>query len=411
MDALHTDPTVPSVSSRMQSRKTTTIHPPAEGDDPGVRKELFPYPDAVTEWDHATFLSLISTELSPEQQQRLVRPAIVCPRQQHVLAVHWHPEFVPMELIRRRIDATFPNRIDELIIPTQHNILMEYDDYAGVEVDCYSRGFNRKVQLLVHFERSRVEGATVFKHMLEHTFNYRSRQLFEFMDAIINPAHERKLSAAVREAGADDDLVTFVRVHTRKIRQLMHEYEAVTPPEAIRNKLLTNYVMALRDLYDERLVARARALLGSIKRVVKAHFSNEFFYSTEEVIEEVRRLRGGIVIPHPEQFWPILLADYDVDGYEVWNPQSREYTDFLVTVVNRQNRTLPDGHRPILIFMGDDCHMGEKAKDPAYQDAEKAGREIGVQPAWDDLAVRKSLIVANADRERVIRDYRDRLTG
>ncbi len=51
-----------------------------------------------------------------------------------------------------------------------------------------------------------------------------------------------------------------------------------------------------------------------------------------------------MVIPHPEQFWPILLADYDVDGYEVWNPQSREYTDFLIRALDNQNkRRLPAG--------------------------------------------------------------------
>jgi hypothetical protein len=395
----------------MRSRKTTTIKSPAVEDEVSGGRELFPYPDAVSEWDHSTYLALISTELSAVQRERLVRPADVFARQEHVLAVHWHPEIVPMDLIRQRIDAMFPNRCDELIIPTQHNILMEYDGFAGVEVDCYSRGFNRKVQLLVHFERSRVEDAGVFKSMLAHTFNYRSRQLFEFIDTIVDRSYEARVSAAAREAGADEDLVTFVRVHARKMRQLLQEYESVTPPEAIRNKLLANYLTALRDLYDERLIVRALALLGAIKRVVKANFSNEFFYSTEEVIEEVRRLGGGIVIPHPEQFWPILLADYDVDGYEVWNPQSQEYTDFLVTVVNRQNQTRSRGQRRILILMGDDCHMGEKTKEPAYQDPEKAQREIGVQPAWNDPAIRKSLIVANADRHSVIREYRARLVG
>jgi hypothetical protein len=63
----------------------------------------------------------------------------------------------------------------------------------------------------------------------------------------------------------------------------------------------------------------------------------------------------------------------------------------------------------MLIFMGDDCHMGEKARDPRQQDPEKAGREIGVQPAWEDLSIGKSLIVARAGRQRVIEDYEARL--
>jgi hypothetical protein len=120
-------------------------------------------------------------------------------------------------------------------------------------------------------------------------------------------------------------------------------------------------------------------------------------------------LGAGIVIPHPENFWPILLADLDVDGIEVWNPQSFEYTEFLVHVVNRENKTLLRGRRPLLVTMGDDCHLGEKLKDPAHQDEEKASREIGYQPPWDDLTIRKALIVANANRMNVIREYKSRL--
>ena len=73
----------------------------------------------LTDWDQQTYLKLISTELSPEQEERILTPARVYPRQDVMLAVHWHPEFIPMDLIRRRIDATFPNRNCELIVPTQ----------------------------------------------------------------------------------------------------------------------------------------------------------------------------------------------------------------------------------------------------------------------------------------------------
>jgi len=59
--------------------------------------------------------------------------------------------------------------------------------------------------------------------------------------------------------------------------------------------------------------------------------------------------------------------------------------------------------------MGDDCHMGEKVKDPRFQDREKAAREIGVQPAWDDLAIRKSLILAGVDRRKAITEYKSKL--
>jgi hypothetical protein len=148
----------------------------------------------------------------------------------------------------------------------------------------------------------------------------------------------------------------------------------------------------------------------AVKKIVKARFSLEYFYETREVIEEARSLGGGVVIPHPEQFWPILLDDLDVDGIEVWNPQSFQYTNFLIDVVYRQNKS-SDRRRRLLVTMGDDCHLGEKVKDPRYQDPAKAGREVGLQPMWEDLRIRKRLIVADQSRRRVIEEYRGRLDG
>ena len=89
----------------------------------------------------------------------------------------------------------------------------------------------------------------------------------------------------------------------------------------------------------------------------------------------------------------------------------REFTEFLIQVVDRQNKTRCRNDRPILITMGDDCHMGEKVKPLRLQDPEKAGREIGVQPAWDDLSLRKALIMANSGRQRAIEEYKQRLEG
>ena len=106
-----------------------------------------------------------------------------------------------------------------------------------------------------------------------------------------------------------------------------------------------------------------------------------------------------------------MLADYDVDGFEVWNPQSRRYTEFLISVINHHNERLKPGRRPLLVFMGDDTHMSEKVREPEVQNPEKAEREIGYQPAWDDFSIRKALIKANVDRHMVIEEYRQRLTG
>jgi len=134
--------------------------------------------------DEQRFFKVISSELTAEEELRIVTPDKIFKRQEEVLAVHWHPEFIPLELIARRLEFLFPDRKQELIIPTQHNILMEFNGYSGVEVDCYSSGFNRKVQLLVHFQSARVEEAGVFKNIFEHTFKYRSSQFFSFLQAL-----------------------------------------------------------------------------------------------------------------------------------------------------------------------------------------------------------------------------------
>ncbi len=172
---------------------------------------------------------------------------------------------------------------------------------------------------------------------------------------------------------------------------------------------MRNFVEGQRPVLGNALANRVQVFLKEVKAVVKARFPLTYFYRTSEFIEEVRGLGGGVVIPYPEQFWPILLANYDVDGYEVWNPQSQRYTEFLISVLCEKNRLRRDGERRMLVFMGDDTHMGEKTL--AVSDPAKARREIGLQPAWDDLAIGKKLIVADMDRARVIEEYAARLDG
>lgn len=365
---------------------------------------------AVTERDLAVFESVTSTRLCEETLADLSSPQLVLPGQQSVMAVHWHPEFVPMPVIKQRVRAMFPNMAESLIIPTQHNEVLEYGDFSGVEVDCYSHGFNQKVQLLLHFQTSRLERADTLRAMLRHTQTYRASQLFDFMHAITAPLEDR-IEQAARETGADLDLVEFVRHHVAKVRRMVEDRHADLSSDALKNKLLRNYFDALRPFYDGELIDRIQTYLSAVKAIVKTHFSLRYFYRTSEVIEEARSLGGGIIIPHPEQFWPILLADYDVDGYEVWNPQSQRYTDFLIAAVGRANACAGPSTRRKLVFMGDDTHMGEKIKTVTSQNAEKANREIGYQPAWDDLEISKRLILSGMSREIVIREYRERLLG
>ncbi|MCA9243742.1 MAG: hypothetical protein KDA32_07315 [Phycisphaerales bacterium] len=362
----------------------------------------------VTEADQRVWERITAVDLTAQQVERLRTPPFVDTRQREVIAVHWHPEFVPMDLVMDRVRAMFPNAESELIIPTQHNVLMSLNGYAGVEIDCYSPEFNTKVQLLAHFAEDKVRDADVLRKMLAHTFRYRNSQLTEFIDTVLEPAYQERVDDAAEVTGASDDLVRFVQIHVEKVRRLIEANEDTTPPDALKNKLLRNFLNEQRTRFDDELISHAQIFLTAIKRIVKANFSMKHFYLTNEIIEEVRGLGGRLVIPHPEQFWPILLADYDVDGIEVWNPQSQQYTEFLIQWVNRHNKSARQGE-PLLIFMGDDTHFGEKTIDPALQAAEKAGRELGVQPAWDNLLIRKSLIVGGADRARLIEDYKSRL--
>jgi len=367
----------------------------------------------VTPWDEAAYHRVVSHELTPEQEEVVVTPPEVRSLQEEVFAIHWHREFVPLELLRRRIDAMFPNRQKELLIPTDHNVLNSYDEFTGVEVDCYSPEFAVKVQLLIHFESKKLETprSDVFKSMLEHTFKYRSSQLFSFLETLVDPAFEERLQEAARKTGATQELIEFVKIYAHKVSDMVDRFRSQTPPMSLKNKVIRDYFNALREHYDDHLIDRAQVFLKAVKKIVKRSFKLEYFYHTQEVIEEVRALGGGIVIPHPEQFWPVLLAGYDIDGIEVWNPQSREYTHFLIDTVLRENKTRSSSDRPVLIFMGDDCHMSEKVPAPERQDAKKASRQVGYQPAWDDPEIRKTLIVANCDRKTVIEEYRNRLLG
>jgi hypothetical protein len=78
-----------------------------------------------------------------------------------------------------------------------------------VEIDCYSREFRRKVQLLAHFKKENIRDASKFKAMLQHTFKYRSGQLFEFLDTLTDPKFKPRLYEASRETSVNEDLIFF----------------------------------------------------------------------------------------------------------------------------------------------------------------------------------------------------------
>ncbi|MFH1080846.1 MAG: hypothetical protein V1766_11435 [Pseudomonadota bacterium] len=371
--------------------------------------ELHPHAHEITDWDQQVYRQLVSVELTPQQIEHLRNPKQTYDREDAVLAIHWHPEMVPVPLVKERLDKMFPNAVEKLFIPTQHNILMVCNGLAGVEVDCQATDFNRKIQLLFHFLEDRLEEAPILKSMLAHTYQYRQSQFYDYLETVINPRFEDRLQEAVRVTGMEESIVRLIRTYAEKLKNLLDANYAQTPDMSIKNKLLTNYFSRLREFYDAHIIEKAIILLLEVKKIVKCHFPPDYFYDVREVIEEARAYGAGIVIPHPEQFWPVLLADYDIDGIEVWNPQSREFTEFLIQVVIRKNRERRHAERSLLVMMGDDCHLSAKLLGADAQKQDSAGREVGYQPAWHEISIRKSLKMGNFDRKCIMEEYRSRL--
>ncbi|MBF0117517.1 MAG: hypothetical protein HQK79_01680 [Desulfobacterales bacterium] len=349
----------------------------------------------ITEYDIEIFFQITSNILNPYQREKILNPTETYPYAESVLAVHWHPEQVPMDIIQKRIDRLFPNRKYELIIPTQHNIITSYGEYSGVEVDCYSKGFDQKVQLLLHFKNEKLDDANVLKEMLSKTFKYRSSQLFDFMRSITKPIEDR-VNKAAKISGANEETIHFIRIYVKKIEKLLERYESVISSEMLKNRLLTDFFDNLENIYGNTLIDLSQDFLNEVKKIVKANFPLKEFYRTSEIIEEARSLGAGIIIPHPEQFWPILLANYNIDGIEVWNPKSQRYTEFLISVINDKNAKIGISKRNLMVFMGDDTHMGKKVMGEKKDDI----REIGVQQGWDIFKV---------DKKEVIKEYKSRL--
>jgi hypothetical protein len=366
-------------------------------------------PPRFDAWAEQAFREVVSTDIPADVLARLAEPAEVFADEAHVLAVHWHPEHVPLDVIRRRVEATFPNATDSLIIPTQHNELVTWGAFAGAEVDAYSPEFRRKVQLLVHLTAERAAKATALQALLAHTYRYRATQLFDLLDTLVEPAHEPRRQAAARQAFVDPDTVALAGALAGELRRRLRENETSTPPIVLKNKLVRAWFDQARGRLGDAAIDRAQAWLKATKVLVKGGFDPRYFFETRAVLEEARAAGAGILVPHPEQFWPVLLADYDVDGYEVWNPASSEYTDFLIHAVERLNRHRERPARPMLVTMGDDAHLGEKARPPERQDPTKAGREVGVQPGWRDPAVRRALDELSVSKQKVMREYRSRL--
>jgi hypothetical protein len=159
---------------------------------------------------------------------------------------------------------------------------------------------------------------------------------------------------------------------------------------------------------QDPLLSPALGVARAAKKKVKAAFQPANFYAPREIIEEARALGAGVVIPHPPFFWPVLLDDLDVDGWEVWNPSTPRHAEFLTRALARANEAR-GRRRRLLAFMGDDTHLSSKYR-PA-PDGEKHGREIGFQDPWSDPNLARLLAETGQSLAGTLTEYRARLNG
>ena len=361
--------------------------------------------DSVRSADLAVFERLTSIGLSEAERRLAATPDRRALGEKRLLALHFHPEWVPLGLVEARLAKAFPDADDALVIPTQHNQIMALGEFAGVEADVYAPQYGEKIQLLIHLRSDKLERAETFRGMMESTFRYRALQLLEILEALTNP--DEAMSAEVKKAGLDSQALSLASSFADRLGRLIEESGVIASPRSamLKNRLLTDFMQELGGPCEKSLLGKALSVVKLVKSMVKKRFDPKRFHAAAEVIEEARSLGAGVVIPHPPQFWPALLDNLDIDGWEVWNPSTPKHTLFLIDVLSRTKGR----KRPLLAFMGDDTHMSSKIRPDVMEDKSYREREIGFQPPWKDPEVAAALKELGQSRERTMDEYRSRI--
>ena len=198
---------------------------------------------------------------------------------------------------------------------------------------------------------------------------------------------------------AQDQVPDWFAESMRRALFMHFSFEATTPPLGAKST-----IQGIIGKQVERTAKHTGKRLGD---------EDALYLIATLVWTELAKAPGSISLTEALGCWRVgedwVLGRERVDGYEVWNPQSQRYTEFLIDTLARKNRRGWAG-RKLLVFMGDDTHMGEKLRNPDPT-SDKVRREIGVQPAWDDMNIRKRLLASGMDRACVIREYSARLDG
>lgn len=365
----------------------------------------------IGEADWFQFNRLTSVNLTAEEEKKVISPSRIDPRASEFLAIHWHPEWAPMELIEQRLKTSFPEAERSLVIPTQHNRIMTCGSWAGVEADAYSRAYGQKIQLLIHFQADRLPRATTLVAMINRTYDYRAHQLIDSLDRLIKSPPTKVGSLKIFTDYVSREAVNLARFFAARLRSLIERsgIRGSLRGEMLKNRLLSDFILARCGLDRPDLVEQALMYVKAVIKTVKAELRPEAFYTPEEVIEEARSLGAGIVIPHPPAFWPILLDNLDVDGWEIWNPSTPDHTMFLLKALEQANQSRRSGPR-LLAFMGDDTHLSGKIR-PEFNDKKNSvNREIGFQDPWFDPKIEARLAACGQSRTGTIDEYLSRLS-
>jgi hypothetical protein len=359
----------------------------------------------TTQEDIEVFERLTSVELSEQEKALATTPEQIDTEEKQVMALHFHPEWVPLPLIKLRLQRSFPQAAGGLIIPTQHNILLTLDDWAGVEADVYVPDYQQKIHLLIHLKSKVLNGAATFQAMIDRTFRYRALQLMDILRALTKP--DEAMSKELKKSGLDSQALDIAGRFAKKFADLIETRIAPSSnrTEMLKNRLLVDFMTARGAGFNPKTLDKALAAVKIVKGFVKRRLDPNRFYSAKELIEEARSLGAGVVIPHPPLFWPAIIDDLDVDGWEVWNPSTPNHTIFLIQCLERMSKSRPK----LLAFMGDDTHMSSKIRPNIAEDKGNLMREIGFQPPWRDPKVIEALKNAGQSRERTLNEYCSRI--
>ena len=365
--------------------------------------------ETIDEEDWRIFNRLTSVKLNETEQALAARPDQVDAETDEFLAVHWHPEWVPLDLIDQRLHLAFPAAKRSLTIPTQHNCVMSFRGWAGVEADAYDRHCGLKVQLLIHFPAARLARASALVSMMNRTYNYRAHQLLDILNCLAEPGDAQNVIQSSLQYPVSQTAMDMARFYAIRLKTLIDRSDIIGGPadEMLKNRLLPDYLTAMENTRP-MILEQALVFIHAIKRAVKAKLNPNEFHSPQEVIEEARGLGAGVIIPHPPQFWPVLLADLDVDGWEIWNPSTPRHTIFLAEALARANENRPH-NRPLLAFMGDDTHMSAKLRLASADEKDSATREIGFQAPWTEQDVKDTLNRTRQSRHRTLLEYQERM--